>query len=121
MSDEYKKLEVWKLSILLVKDVYKLVKNFPNEEMFSLTKQIKNCAISIPSNIAEGSLRRSPKEFARFINISRGSLGEMETQLIIAKELDFITDSELVALSQPITRISKMLVSLRKSMENKEK
>ena len=85
----HKDLDVWKLSIQLVKDIYKLTSEFPLEEKFGLTAQIRSATISVPSNIAEGAARNSIKDYIRFLYKSLGSLSEIETQPIIAKELDF--------------------------------
>ena len=87
MTQSYKDLKVWQKSIQLVKDVYLLTSFFPKEELFGLTSQMRRCAISIPSNIAEGKLRGYDKELKRFLLISFGSGGELETQVEIAKLL----------------------------------
>ena len=114
---DYKNLNVWKLSIQLSKDIYLLVKKFPLEERFGLTDQIKRSAVSVPSNIAEGQARNSNKDFIRFLLISKGSLAELETQLIISKELGFIDSNELLCFTTTITSIGKMISSLIKSLE----
>ena len=88
----YKDLLIWQKAFEIVISSYKLVKTFPQEELYALTSQIKRAAIAIPSNIAEGYGRNTDKSFSHFIDISRGSLYELETQLLIAKELDFIQD-----------------------------
>jgi len=85
----HKDLDVWKLAIQLVKDIYKLTSEFPSEENFGLISQIRSTAISVPFNIAEGAARNSIKDYIRFLYISLGSLSEIETQLIISKELDY--------------------------------
>jgi len=85
-------LEVWKLSIQLVKDIYLITKAFPDGEKFCLISQMRRAAISVPSNIAEGAGRRSKKEFGNFLNIALGSLTELETQLIISKELGYLAN-----------------------------
>lgn len=90
----HKDLEVYKSSMLLVKDIYVLTDNFPGNEMYCLTLQMKRAAISVPSNIAEGSGRKSQKELAQFLNIALGSLIELDTQLEIAKMLGFTHDTE---------------------------
>ena len=90
----HKELNVWKGSIDLVTQLYKITKQFPKEELYGLTNQIRRSAVSIPSNISEGAARNQTKEYIRFLNIAQGSLSELETQLIIAKNLGYI-DSEL--------------------------
>ena len=91
----HKDLEAWKKSIELVTKVYSEVKNFPEDERFGLISQIKRAAISIPSNIAEGAARFSNKEMLRFLDISVGSLAELETQFIIAENLGYLKNFEL--------------------------
>ena len=81
---------MWKKSISLVSQIYKLTQNFPKEEIYGLTNQIRRCSVSIPSNIAEGCGRQHPKDSLQFFYISRGSLFELETQLYIALDLKYI-------------------------------
>ena len=96
----YKDLEAWKEAIKLVKKVYDITSAFPKSEMYGLVSQINRCAVSIPSNIAEGCSRYSDKDTIRFIDIAIGSLAELDTQLIIAEELGFISyeNSDIVNL-----------------------
>ena len=88
----FRDLRVWQESIGLVKDIYSITSQFPDEEKFGLVTQMRRSAVSIPSNIAEGAGRGSQREFAQFLVIARGSLSELETQLIIAKELNYLSD-----------------------------
>src|SRR3989339_467371 len=111
-SRSYRELEVWKLSIDFVKKVYQVTHNFPDSEKFGLINQIRRAAVSIPSNIAEGQGRNSTKEFRQFLAISLGSLAELETQLIIAKEIEYLTQNGLDALLTPLDRIRKMIKGL---------
>jgi four helix bundle protein len=113
---DFKKLIVWQKSILLVKYIYSETKNFPKEELFGITNQIKRAAVSIPSNIAEGA-GRGTKEFNHFLNIAKGSAFELETQIIIAKELDFIQSITFETLNSQIIEIQKMLSGLQKSLK----
>lgn len=114
----YKDLIVWQKAINLVKSTYNLTLSFPEDEKFGLTSQIKRASVSIPSNIAEGWGRTSTKEFIKYLKISRGSLFELETQVIIAKELNYIIDcNEIEGL---IEEISKMLNALIKKLESKK-
>ena len=76
---DYKELDAWKQAMQLVEDVYRLTRALPAEELYGLTSQLRRCAVSIPSNLAEGSARRSPREFAHFLTIALGSLAELET------------------------------------------
>ena len=88
----YKELEIWKKGIELSELIYDITKEFPSEEKFGLVSQMRRCAISFPSNIAEGSARNSYKEFIQFLYVAQGSLSELETQLILAKRLHYIKD-----------------------------
>ena len=112
----FKKLTVWGKSMKLVKDVYEATKIFPREEQYGLTQQIRRAAVSIPSNIAEGSQRVSDKEFSNFLLISRGSLAEVETQLLIAQDLGYISKESMDELSPAMEEISKMLHSFHSKL-----
>ena len=92
----HRDLRVWQESIFLVKDNYTLTSRFPEEKKFGLVTQMRRSAVSIPSNIAEGAGRGSQREFAQFLTIARGSLSELETQLVIAKELDYLNDIAVI-------------------------
>jgi four helix bundle protein len=118
MSDikTYKDLLIWQKGILLVKVVYNSLEGFPKDEVFGLTSQIKRSAVSIPSNIAEGWGRSSTVSYVHFLKISRGSLFELETQFIIAKELNFISELKFNEITQIITEESKMLNAFIKSL-----
>lgn len=116
--NSYKDLLIWQKGIVLVVRVYKLVKSFPQEELYALTSQIKRAAVSIPSNISEGYGRKTDKSFSYFIDISRGSLNELETQLIIAKELEFIKDFDLYdEIILLIEEESKMINGFSKTLK----
>jgi len=116
--NDFKKLTVWTKSIQFVKDVYLLTKKFPKEELFALTQQIRRATISIPSNIAEGSGRNSETDYMRFIDIANGSAFEVETQLILAFELSYITKEEFEKIYYDLMEIEKMLYALRRSKQN---
>jgi len=114
----YKDLMIWQKGIQIVVLTYKLAKSFPQEELYAFTSQIKRASVSIPSNIAEGYGRNTEKSFSHFIDISRGSLFELETQLLIAKELDFIVDYELYEkVNTLIHEESKMINAFSKSIQ----
>ncbi len=114
----HKDLDVWKEAIGFVKEIYEVTSNFPKEEIYSLTAQIRRCAISIPSNIAEGAARNSKKEFVQFLYIALGSCAELDTQLIISKELGYI-DSEFNELSENLEKIKSKLLGLIRYLRNK--
>lgn len=114
----HKELDAWKLSIELVSEIYEITKTFPKEEIYGLTNQIRRCAVSIPSNIAEGSARQSDKELVQFLYISLGSLAELETQLIIAQKLSYALD--LQYFFDKLNAIKKMVLGLIKYLKNKK-
>lgn len=112
----FKELKVWQVSRQLVKEVYVLTSNFPSEERFGLISQLRRCAVSIPSNIAEGSGRNTDKDFAQFLNISLGSAYELETLLILSLDVQFINTEQLKALTNKISEIQKMTFGLIKTL-----
>jgi four helix bundle protein len=115
----YKELEVWKKAVDFVESIYAITINFPVHENSGIVSQMRRASISIPSNIAEGSVRKSKAEFARFINIARGSAAELETQLIITYRLKYISEDKLNEMTKKIDEISKMLYGLRNSLETR--
>jgi four helix bundle protein len=115
-SRSYRDLDVWKLSIEIVKDIYRVTGTFPRAEVYGLTSQIRRAAVSIPSNIAEGQGRSSCKEFKQFLAIALGSLAELETQLIIAKEIGYLADRELDPPLVRLDTIRKMIKALSLSL-----
>ncbi len=114
----FRDLDVWKSSVQFVKKIYMLTDAFPNSEKYSLVSQITRCAVSIPSNIAEGCSRNSQKDFSRFLQISLGSAFELETQLEIAKELGFISDLQYHEILPELHIIQKRIQSLKKYVES---
>ena len=114
----HKNLDVWQNSVELVTEIYMLTNAFPENEKFGLTNQIRRSAVSIPSNIAEGAGRHSKKEFSRFLNIAQGSATELETQLIISKNLNFIDYEQYENKIEKLTSIMKMLSGLVRSLKN---
>ena len=115
----FEKLDVWKLSVQFVKEIYKLTKNYPDDEKFGIVSQLRRAAISISSNLAEGSSRISNKDKAHFTQISFGSLMEILCQLIISKELDYIDENQLFKQREKIEEISNKLNALRNYQLNK--
>jgi four helix bundle protein len=113
----HKDLTVYKTSIDLVVDVYRISRSFPDAEKFGLTSQIRRAAVSVPSNIAEGAARNSKKDFIRFLSIALGSLAETETQLEIAQRLEFIRENR--ELDEKIIYIRRMILNLIKSIKEK--
>ena len=109
----HKDLNAWKKSMQLVLDVYSLTSEFPKEEIYGLTSQIRRSAVSIPSNIAEGAARNSQKEFSHFLYVALGSLAELETQLIIAQNLSYIQKFDHESLNEIRKMINGLIYKLR--------
>ncbi|MDN3666659.1 four helix bundle protein [Algibacter miyuki] len=105
----YTDLDVWKNSRELVQLVYQLTKCFPKEELYGLTNQIRRCAVSVPSNIAEGCGRQSNKETIHFLYIAKGSLQEVETQLYLSFDLEYISEDDLKDILEKVILNKKLL------------
>ena len=116
--NNYRELKVWQKSMDLVEKVYEIVSSFPKEEKYGLISQIQRSAVSIPSNIAEGTGRNSNKEFRNFLGIANGSSNELVTQLIISMKVNYVKENELDAIFSLITEIQKMNFSLIKKFSN---
>lgn len=114
---DFKKLNVWQKGIELVSSVYSISKEFPAEEKYGLTSQITRAAVSIPSNIAEGSSRLSEKDYFRFLEIALGSAFELETQLIIIERLEIVNSTELNRLIEETKSVQKMLSGLMNKLK----
>jgi four helix bundle protein len=113
---KFKQLEIWKQSRSFCTQIYSFTNSFPNEERFGLTNQLRRAAVSIPSNIAEGSSRKSNKDFARFLEIAIGSAYEIETQLLISSDLNFIAEEKLNTLNEKLQSMTKMMYHFKKSL-----
>ncbi|QWT84312.1 four helix bundle protein [Chryseobacterium cucumeris] len=105
----YMELIVWNKSVDLVTEIYSVTTIFPKEELYGLTSQIRRASISVPSNIAEGHSRRSTSDYLQFLKIARGSCAELETQLIISKNLSYLSSEKFKILIEKTSEISKML------------
>ena len=117
---KYSELIVWQKSMNLVEAIYKATAEFPSEERFGLSSQIRRAAVSIPSNIAEGHGRKSTASFINFLSIAFGSLMEVETQIQIATRLNFLSGDKATALLAQTDEIGKMISGLKKSLAEKQ-
>lgn len=115
--NRFKDLIVWQKSIELTTKIYKLTTSFPKSEVYGLTSQITRSCVSIPSNIAEGAGRNSSNEFYQFLGIAIGSSFELETQILIAKNIGLINESDFIELNIEIYSIQNMLIKLQKSLK----
>jgi four helix bundle protein len=113
----FKKLEMWQQSRVFCTEIYAVTSSFPDSERFGLTSQLRRASVSIPSNIAEGSSRNSNKDFSRFLEIAIGSAYEIETQLLIASDLKFITTEKLELLTNKLENIIKMISKFRSTIK----
>lgn len=109
----YQELKIWQEGRTLVKAVYELTAVFPKDEMYGLTSQIRRASVSIPSNIAEGTGRASDKEFLRFLDYALGSLFELETQIILANDLNFIKSEDYDLIQEDIKSLIRMIVKFK--------
>ena len=114
--NNFKELKIWKDSIDLAVDVYKMTKLFPDSEKFGLVSQMNRCSISISSNIAEGAGRNNQKEFRQFLGIAQGSACELESQLIVSERLEFISDQALKQQTEKLVHIQNMINKLIKTL-----
>ncbi len=108
----YRDLIVWRKSIELVKNIYGLIRKFPKHETYGLADQLRRSSVSVPSNIAEGQARQHTGEFRQFLYVSLGSIAEVDTQIIIAEQLNYISEQEAKEVQQLIIEIQKMLRTL---------
>jgi len=115
----YRDLQAWQKSMTLVTEIYKILKSFPKDEIYGLTSQMKRCAISIPSNMAEGYGRNSTNEYIHFLRIATGSLYELQTQLEISTNLNYLDKDSFDKLYESSREIERMLSSLIRKLSGK--
>lgn len=116
--NNYKELKVWQKSMDLAEKVYQLTKSFPDQEKFGLISQLRRCAVSIPSNIAEGAGRNSNKEFRNFLGIANGSANELNTQLLIAVRIGYVKEEQLKEIFSLLSEVQKIIFVLIKKFSN---
>jgi len=114
---QFKNLEIWKRSRYFCSKIYAVTSNFPDNEKFGITNQLRRASVSIPSNIAEGSSRASNKDFSRFLEIAIGSAYEIETQLLISSDLNFLEFETLETLLNELEEIIKMISKFRSTLK----
>ena len=114
---QYKNLDMWQRSCQFTLSLYNITKNFPKEERFGITNQMRRASVSIPSNIAEGASRKSSKEFARYIEIAIGSAFELETQLLLSHQLDFIDENQFNDLTNNLEIIIKQMRKFKQTLQ----
>ena len=119
MAGDFHKLEVWQRSISFVSAIYAITATFPREEIYGLTSQIRRASVSIPSNIAEGRANRTTKEYLRFVAIASGSAAELETQLVISHNLNFLSQENFNHLNDELQVLARMLSAMYSALEKK--
>lgn len=115
----FRELEVWRLAMELAQAVYELTAEFPRDERYGLAAQLQRAAVSVPSNIAEGNARGTTRDYARFISIAYGSLAEVQTQILLASKLGFVTETRISIVIALAERVGMMLLRLRQSLERR--
>jgi four helix bundle protein len=121
MIQSYRDLVAWKKAMDLVTMIYRVTNKFPKEELFGLVSQLRRAAVSIPSNIAEGQARSSRGEFQLFLGHARGSLSELETQILIARNLDYVDETETNSLLERASEVGRVLNGLLASLKSGKK
>ena len=116
MAQHFKDLIAWQKAMELVVDVYAATEGFPSRERFSLTDQIRRAAVSVPSNIAEGQAHFSKREFRHFLQHARGSLAEVETQMLLAQRLKYLSDAKVANLFGRVDELGRIMSGLIKSL-----
>ena len=117
----YRDLIVWQKSMSLVTDIYRMSRSFPKDEVYGLTSQMRSCAISIPSNIAEGNGRAPTNDYIRFLRMAVGSLYELQTQLEISRNLEYISKTDFDTSYESSREIERMLSSLLRKLNDKKR
>ncbi|MGV0107102.1 four helix bundle protein [Nostoc sp. DSM 114167] len=115
---DFKDLIIWQKGMEIAEKCYLLTKNFPRDELFGMIQQIRRASVSIPANIAEGYGRRSPGDYARFLNISQGSINELQTHLILSSRVGLCTVKDIELILQHLQEETKMIISLLKNLKN---
>jgi four helix bundle protein len=119
MIESYRDLKVWQQGMALAKACYLLTRMFPRDELFGMTSQIRRASASIPANIAEGNGRENTREYIHFLRIAQGSLKELETHLLLAREVDLATPSDVQSLLTQADQVGRMLRALIRSLQAK--
>ena len=116
---DYRELNVWREALVLAESVYRSTKQFPADERFGLTAQLRRAAISVPSCIAEGNARNSTRDYLRFLSMASGSLAEIETQLVLAFRLGYLPEAENDALAAEVRAVYKLLQALKNALSRR--
>ncbi|MFT5876430.1 MAG: four helix bundle protein [Salibacteraceae bacterium] len=115
---DFKKFTIWELGIEISRTTYSITKQFPKEELYGITQQMRRAGVSIPSNIAEGCGRETDKEFMRFLDIAQGSAHELETQIIIVEDFDWVEKVTLTDLKDRLNKLQRSINNLKQKIKN---
>ena len=115
----FRELRVWQAAMDLVEKIYRLTREFPKEEMYGLSSQLRRASVSVPSNIAEGHTREHLKEYLHHLSMAQASLSEVDTQLEIARRLHYITPTQLNSINRDLVALGKQMYSLRNALSRK--
>lgn len=116
----FRELVVWQRAFVLAQRIYAVTQHFPSEERYGLTAQMRRCAVSVPSNIAEGYHRGSRRDYIRFLAIAQGSLAELETQILLSRSLHLASEDDLSDVLSALDEVSRILRALRASLREKK-
>jgi four helix bundle protein len=116
----HQKLDLWKRSVDFVVAIYRLTEQFPKEEKFGLTSQLRRAAVSVAANVAEGAAKTSTKDFRRYLSNSQGSTSEIETELLIALRLNYLDEADFQLLSKDLDDVGRMITGLSRSLQRQE-
>ena len=120
MASSFRDLRVWQEAMKLAVEIYRASGSFPKQEQFGLTQQIRRASVSVPSNIAEGKGRRTDKDFAHFLYHARGSLLEVQTQVLLAQQLEYLSEGDAESLLMQASRVGSSLTGLINAMSQNE-
>lgn len=120
MNKSYEDLQIWQKAMSLAELIYQITGQFPSEEKYGLVSQLRRCAVSIPSNIAEGCARESQKEFLQFLSVAQGSTTQLKTQILLSQRISYIDDIRTQKLVSATEEIAKMLYGLRRSLSSNQ-
>ena len=115
----HKDLILWQKSMDLAVEVHRLARQLPRHELFGLGNQLRRAAVSVPSNVAEGSARRTTREFISFLHIARGSLAELETQVLLARRLQYLDDASVRALAPAVAEVGRLLNAVIRGLQRR--
>ena len=116
---DFRGLVLWQKAMALASATYRATRSLPRDEAFGLTRQIRRAAVSVPSNVAEGSARRTSRDYLAFLHVARGSLAELRTQLLIARDVEFLADTEVRSLEDQVDEVGRLLNAVIRALNRR--